>query len=224
MTIEEVLAAVGLPGHPYERDEFSDDDYPTYNVWVPRDQRLDLERKLLDVDCGNFSVHFKQLTPQLVHAEPGQLVRVYSEYHATDEESALGVVTSKREVNGITVYGCSHVQVAIGSMFNSSTYAFHVTHEAYGGYHRGFLKVIPPEELLVILTRMIENGHKSAVGKADAMRETALQQVGGFVKMICERGRVDQVTTWSPGDKTVDEYVSVDIKLPVVYVPDNKPS
>lgn len=222
MTIEEVLVAVGLPDYPYEKDEFGDVDRPTYKVRVPRDRVTDVQRKLLDVDYSAFSVHVKQQVPPLIHAEPGQLVRVYSAHHTSDDASPLGVVTSKRDINGITVYGCSYIQVSIGSTFNSTTYAFHMTQETYGGYHRGFLKVVPPEDLPAILTKMIEDGHAKAVKNANSLRDTALREVDGFVKMVCEHGRTDRVTIWSPGDRKADEYVSVDSKLPVVYVPDDK--
>lgn len=192
MTIEDVLRQLGLADCRCNLDPDSDDGFPTYDVYVPR-QRLDeANQKLLPLYTGNFFVRLHQVPPPLVPAEPGQFVRVYSKYETDDDKSPLGIVASKVKNGDKTVYGCRYVQIALANHFNSDIYPFHLTAENYGGYHDGFLKVVDPAEVPAILNAMIEDGHKKAVAKAGAMRDQALAGVRGFVNVLC-KGRISHV-------------------------------
>jgi hypothetical protein len=211
MTIERILDEIGLTGCEYRTDE-EDVGYTTYTVEAPRHLMRDAQRKLwASKGIRNASIHIDQITPELVQAEPGQVVRIYCDREPEDDKSPVGVVTSKQVIDGEVVYGCSYIQVAIGNSFVSDLYSFHLTTENYGGYHAGFLKIIPPEELSAIMVSMIEEGHKKSIERANSMKETALKNLGNFVKMF-EKGTVREVTRWTLSDD--DTHYGVSVQLP----------
>lgn len=211
-TIAEALKAIGCEGCEHERDQYSEDDYPQYNVMVPRDRLATAQEKLWDVRCENFSVRLHQITPPLVGAEPGQLVRIYCERETEDDESAVGIVTSKQVIDGQTVYGCSYIQIALGNSYVNDIYAFHLTQENYGGYHPGFLKVIDAEELTRAVEKMIADGHKKAVERADSMRDTALRGLPEFVATL-QKGKTNQVTRWNLDEEDTPSGISVNLAM-----------
>jgi len=217
VTIDEVVAAIGLAGCRCERDPYSDDESPQYVVYAPRHLVADATRRLDEVAHEGFCVDVRQARPGLVGATPGQFVRVYSEHEVTDESSPIGVVTSAQEVDGQTAYGCSYVQVGLGNTFVSDLYSFQLTEEDYGGYHAGFLAVIDPADLPAILTRMVEDGHQAAVKRAAARRERSLRAVPAFVAALLQ-GTTQQAVRWSVDEQALPVGVEVRLKK-VVAVP-----
>lgn len=185
--IEEFLSSAGLSHCGYKMDEFYE-GYDRYEVTVPRHQVAKAKEFVLESTISKrwplFSVTIRQMTPNLVAADLGQLVRIYSEYECDDEKSPIGIVSSKRESEGGFVYGCRYIQISLGDSFNSDLYPFHLTSEDYGGYHSGFLKIVPNEELPAIIAKMIEDGHMKAINKANAMRDSADHNAGSFVDYL----------------------------------------
>lgn len=211
-TIEQLLKETGLEGFQYEDD--GDEEFPTYTVHVPRHMASEAQMKLLMQH--DFHVRVKQIPPTLVPANPGQVVRIYTDYQLEDEESPIGVVTSVQQVGGRTAYGCSYIQVSLGTSHVSDVYQFHISAENYGGYHSGFLKVIEPDELPEVLTAIVEKQHKKAVDKANAMRTAALRTIPGFVEAL-GKGVVDTVVRWNMPEDGMPP--STNVCLPRLYVP-----
>lgn len=217
---------MGLHDCAYTKKAADEDEedllYPTYVVHVPRSRIDKAYNALYEIDRAlrnDFCVELSAIPPVLIPAEVGQLVRVYSTHRNDDDKSDVGIVVSKQQVvekgETLTVYGCSYIQIALGSQFVSDITAFHMSGESYGGYHRGFLKIIDPSELPQILENMIAEGHRAALKKADSMLETARRDVGQFVKFLTS-GTSASREQWFPPDKNADGYLSASVSLPEI--------
>lgn len=215
MFIDELLAAVGAADCRCERAVDHDEDRPAYTVYVPRARLEAVEAAFRAHPAARTAtVLFRQETPPLVPARPGDVVRVYSEYATTDDESPVGVVTGVQEGPGGPAYGCSYIQLALGNSYVSDVYSWHLTAEDYGGYHKGFLRVIDPAELPAILAGMIDRGYAKAVEKAAAMRAAAMR-VAPALAAALRAGTTARVERW--GLREAEMPSGVSDSLPRLY-------
>lgn len=104
---------------------------------------------------------FEQEEPALVPANVGDLVLVYSSHCGVDEESSIGLVSSKfTDKEGKFFYGCKHLQFNMDNRWINSIYDFEFTAEDYGGYPEGFLKVLTKDEAVRHLQRLLDVAYK----------------------------------------------------------------
>jgi hypothetical protein len=206
MTIEQLLQKLGLEGCRYEISE--DEDHknsskPTYLIHTPRSKMDEAYTKLYDLShhaADLFYVELVRIKPVLVPAEVGQFVRVYQEREDNDDASPLGIVVSKQQVNGVTVYGCSHIIASISDGSYDMLWEFRLTGESYGGYLTGFLKIVPPEEVLDVMYQKIEEGYTKAIDQINKRRSNAITGIPDLIKMLTT-GQTHIVERWSPAER-----------------------
>lgn len=108
-----------------------------------------------------------QKCPKLVNAEVGDFVGIFNKYDVGIKD--VGIVTSKRKTDKGFSYGCRYIMPVIDESIKTSRVKygsdFHLTDENYGGFHQGFLAVIPHEEMMLILQKEIDKQYDSALKK-----------------------------------------------------------
>lgn len=146
---------------------FEDYDYPRIRVEVAREDY----QRVFEIDSlfDDYSIQWEQRMPPLVDAEVGDLVLVYSDNKSRDEDSDVGLVSSKfTDENGVVSYGCRYIKIGLNNRFVSDLYDFEITSEDYGGYPTGFLKVLTPQEAIDHLYRLLD---KAVVKELSEVRE-----------------------------------------------------
>lgn len=204
----EKLAELGYGECRVEPETDMEDDYG-YTVWVPRAKFAAAKNGIRGVN-----VMVNQETPTLVPAEPGDFVRVYSEYEGDDSESPIGIVTSRRTLDGVTVYGCSYLRQSLGNQYVSSVYTFHLSTENYGGWHRGFLVVMTPAEVKAALAAAIDRAADQIIADTEVRRERDKMQIDGLLEHIAS-AMVGDATIWHPPAEPTS--VSVSIEIPPIH-------
>lgn len=164
------------------------DDWNTVDVEV---ERKDYDRALIcDYNC-NFSIRFQQKIPELIGAEIGDLVLIFNEYHATDEESDVGLVSAKyTEENGNVYYGCRYIKIALNNTFVSNIYDFELSEENYGGYPTGFLKVLTSEEAINHLQLQLKSALEEELKKAKTKFDNSMKNLPNLVASLGQAKRV----------------------------------
>jgi len=167
-----------------------DGGYYRVEVEVPR---CEFERIIgidsyFEIDTVGCSVYWQQATPELVPAELGNFVLIYSQHTANDADSDVGIVSSKMvDENGDICYGCRYIQISLNNQFISSLYDFQITEENYGGYPTGFLKVLTKEEVTKHLQGQLADALEKELDGAKKKFERSTEQlpklIDSFVDM-----------------------------------------
>lgn len=146
--VEKFITLNTLDAKVVEAEFIGGDEYCTVRVEVARE---DFERALtLDSWGKGYSIRWQQRTPILVGAEVGDLVLIYNDSRAQNED--VGLVSSKfTEENGAVYYGCRYIKLGLNNQFVNSLYDFQLTQENYGGFPKGFLKVLTAQETIEYL-------------------------------------------------------------------------
>ena len=190
-----------------EKDsECESDNYWTVNVEVSRKDYPTAQTMWYDNSGYNGSgpyihVRLEQADPPLVQANVGDLVLIYSSHCGTDEESSVGLVSSKfTDQQGTTFYGCKYLQFNMDNRWITSTYDFEFTQEDYGGYPQGFLKILTKEEAVVHLQRSLDAAYKKEMeDKAKSYErmskniEPLLSSLADIPKYQCEKIDLEEV-------------------------------
>ena len=167
-------------------------DYETfYRVEVEVD-RQDYDRAFtINHIQDNFSIAWCQKTPQLVPAEPGNFVLIYDDYTPNDDESPIGLVSSKfiNEKEEIC-YGCRYIQIALDNQWLDRIYNFGLTQENYGGYPTGFLKVLTPQETLNHLQQKLRTALKKEIETANVKYERCTQKLPDLIQALSNTQKV----------------------------------
>ena len=155
--VENFLAQNTLDASVVEVESSYDDNYIIVSVEVAR---KDFERAVfLDSSFDEYSIRWEQRVPPLVGAEVGDLVLIYSPRSVENED--VGFVSSKfMAENGDVYYGCRYVQICLNNQFANSLYDFQLTQENYGGFPKGFLKVLTAQEAVENLRTALNHAYE----------------------------------------------------------------
>jgi len=193
--VEKLIADNSLDASIFEIESEDGYDGDFYRVTVEV-ARKDYNRVyLIDSYTDNFSVHWHQRTPELIGAKVGDFVLIYNDHVADDDESDVGLVTSKFvEPDGTTYYGCRYLQISLNNRWVDDMYDFQLTEENYGGYPTGFLKVLTKEEITEFLSKRIEHEAIQAIEAVNSKRENStkrlpalIEHLGNFEVVQCEK-------------------------------------
>lgn len=167
--------------------------------------RADYDRifSLEDAWFSDFSVRWRQRTPELVSAEVGDLVLIYSEHDGNDEDSDVGLVYSKfTNENGEVYYGCRYIQIGLDNQFINRLYDFAISKEDYGGYPTGFLKVLTKEETIAHLRRQLEvalkkeqEATKTKFERCNKVLKELITALGEGKRVQCEKLELEELPT-----------------------------
>jgi hypothetical protein len=165
--------------------EYEEDNY--WIVYVEVDRKDYRKANLLDSFLESLSLNFNQKQPELLHAEVGDLVLIYDDYQSENEESDLGLVSSKyiRE-NGVIYYGCRYIKVGLHDSFVNSMYDFEITAENYGGYKDGFLAILNEQQAIAHLSNQLISAHKAEVSNAKQRFENSTRNLPGLVEKLMD--------------------------------------
>ncbi len=178
-----------------------------YHVIVPRERFAGATEILQDLfrDC-DCHVTPKQKTPALVPAKVGDFVRIYSEFHHTDDDSSVGVVVSSRTLNGRTAYGCGYLELQRDACLAQ----FVLTGEQHGGWHSGFLAVLTRGQVEEALGRLVRRTAREAVQKALEQRKWALDGIRETLDKL-QTGQAYSATIWQPPPERSLSRLSVNV-------------
>lgn len=190
-----------------------EDPDDSYEIWVPR-ARFAAAKS--DIGLGKLGIYASvhQKTPTLIPANPGQWVRIYSEYESEDARSPIGIVTSRRTLDDQTVYGCSYLQASLGNQYLSNVYTFHLSSENYGGWHAGFLAVMSEGEVQTALEQLIDEKADEVITATKLRQRRDKDQVPELLAHIAT-GKAGAAVIWHPPAEPSS--VSVQIQIPPVY-------
>ena len=165
------------------------EDYGHVDVEVKRE---DYEKALM-IDCffDNFSIHWHQQKPEMLMPEVGDLVLIWDQHSFNDENSDIGLISSKFEQNGEIHYGCRYIFPSLNNEFLSNTYDFHLTEENYGGDHISFLKILNQEEAISHLTHILERSLEDAIQEAKNQFECSLNQLPKLLNCFSEGTKIN---------------------------------
>lgn len=171
-----------------------DDGYCSVEVEVKRE---DYERAIMVRDdfSGNYSIRWRQKVPPLVGAQVGDFVLLFSDYHSTDEDSEVGLVSAKyTEENGDVHYGCRYIKIGLHDNFVNNLYDFELTAEDYGGFPTGFLRILTPEETQNHLQLQLDVAVKAELETAQFKYEKSTKALPSLIaalktgkKVACEK-------------------------------------
>lgn len=189
--IKEFMASNGL-----ELVEAKDAEYGENSIIlvVPRATYAkvidtDFYLKITDIasEFDNF-VSFYQQTPTLVEAKVGEFVLIYNKHQASDEDSHVGIVSSKilvtPEGKAQNLYGCRYILIGLGNSFVPSHYHFVLSEENYGGFHKGFLKTLKPDEVIEILKKRLEFQYEEEKNRIEDKKVKTLDDLPNFINTI----------------------------------------
>lgn len=159
--------------------------------------RVEVDRKdfnraiMLDGYFDTYSIRWQQKTPALVGAEVGDLVLIYSDHCADDNDSDIGLVSSKfTEENGDVCYGCRYIKIGLNDRFINSLYDFELTTENYGGFPVGFLKVLTPQEAQDFLSKQLDAALKNELAAAQDKYDRSTKNLGSLIENLGKTKRI----------------------------------
>lgn len=131
------------------------------------------------------SVQFRQKVPKLIGANVGDLVLVYDKHCGNEEDSSIGLVSS-RFVNegGEVYYGCQHLQISLNNRWVNGHYDFELTQENYAGYPEGFLKVLNKNEAILHMKRLLDKALDAELKKATSTHERISKNLDPFLTSL----------------------------------------
>lgn len=126
----------------------------------------------------NFQILWRQKTPVLVSAEIGDLVLIYDNYTAIDDDCDIGLVSSKNiDDKGEVYYGCRYINIALNNSMVNNLYDFEVTGEDYGGFKTGFLRVLSSEEAIDLLKKQLDKALEKEIYSAKIKHEFSVKNL-----------------------------------------------
>lgn len=185
--------------------DFDEGSYWHWNVEVEV-SRQDYDKAImLDAYCAEYSVRWRQRCPPLVGAELGNFVLIFSEHSSTDEESDVGLVSSKYvDEQGEVCYGCRYIRIGLNDSFADRHYDFEISQENYGGFPTGFLKVLTPEEVIQHLSRNLDTAFEKEKEAVQAKYENSVRSLPGVIdslqnlkKTTCEKLEIEDYILYS---------------------------
>ena len=162
--------------------------------------RKDYDR-VFTINNGDLFISWRQRQPEFVGAEVGDFVLIYSEHVATDAESEVGLISSKfTEEDGSVYYGCRYIQIGLDNTFVNHLYDFELTKEDYGGYHKGFLKVLTAEEVISHLKNQLKVAKEKELQDTQVKFERSVNSLPKLIdslknvkKVQCEKVSLDNI-------------------------------
>jgi hypothetical protein len=136
------------------------DDYrKVTDEWYKKDTWKE-EQRLSALSGGEFEIRIrlKAIVPPMLPAKLGDFVLVFNDWDRSEEELPVGIVTSIIRNGGLTCYGCRHIVTKdklTGNLSDVGNPLVGLTNENYGGYPVGFCKIIPEEEAIARVTKMV---------------------------------------------------------------------
>lgn len=124
------------------------------------------KERIDDLVFGVFPAFFLkwEVVPKLVSAKVGDFVLIHNDRNTSEEDCEVGIVASEMEHNRNTFYGCRYILINIGDRSDrDSVFPLTLTEEDYGGYLRGFLRVLTPTEAGKYLKKKAQKLHDKEI-------------------------------------------------------------
>lgn len=144
--------------------------------------REDLPRALsLGQVSPDFYVAFKNETPELVHAQVGDIVMIPDRYALDIDDCRVGIVSSKTDSG----YRCCEIQLTLGDQWHKPTpYRIVFTGDDYGGVHQGFLKVLSRDELQTLLLKKLDKARDKVVKTVETLYQDSVKIIPEFCRFL----------------------------------------
>lgn len=156
-----------------------------YVVEVEVDRKDFRRANELENFFDTYRIRWAQKTPKLVPAEVGNFVLIYSEHESSEAEAAVGLVSAKyTEENGQVYYGCRYIKISLNNMFANSMYDFELTEENYGGYPKGFLKVLTSEELKNHIQNQLQVAFEAELKSVEALYKRSTENLDRVISLF----------------------------------------
>lgn len=195
--VEKLIEVNGLAAKITKLESEYDNYYDEYWRVHVEVERQDYKRACSFYgDSDHHSINWRQKTPELIGAEVGNLVLIYSHRMVGSED--VGLVSSKFTEDGNVYYGCRYLLLGLGNQFVSNLHDFELTGEIHGGFHLGFLKVLTPEQALELLQVKLgvafekeKESVQTRYERANKNLKSLVDYLGTTKKIKCETTRLD---------------------------------
>lgn len=161
-------------------------DDVTY-IKVPREDFEKANDLKPEIEDALFEVKILQKEPNLIQANVGDIVLIYNPKIAIDEDSAIGIVSSKIKQDEKNVYGCRYFLVQYECLRK-----FALSEENYGGYHSGFLKILTTEEANLHFERKVSKHLDTQLKSIQSQINNAEKDTKLFIESLSHCKVVDQ--------------------------------